>query len=208
MPKAESLWSGSTTPSTTGISITLNHAISNYDFIIFTITQGDGYDSVITIPTSELTIGDLYINTGYGGSQMDIFFDYVSDTSLNIKSSASAHPTTYKQITGLKICGTLAPMIYSLEEREVGVWVDNKPLYQKTYINVASSGQAVNVTLSDLSDIETIFIVPQGSASTDEVPFPYVHYSTANLIGGFFTLSNGVPRLSIRRCSDMASVGL
>lgn len=100
-----------------------------------------------------------------------------------------------------------APIIYSTEEREVGAWIDDKPLYQKSYINVAGSGQSVDVTLSDLTDIETIFIVPEASASTDDVPFPYVHYNTANLIGGFFTISNGVPTLRVRRGSDMARTG-
>lgn len=73
---------------------------------------------------------------------------------------------------------------------------------------MAGAGTAVNVTLSDLSDIETIFIVPEASASTDEIPFPYIHYSTANLIGGFFSISNGVPTLSVRRGNDASSFGL
>lgn len=131
---ADVLWSGTATPSTTGTDITLSHAISDYDFIVFTVSQsGSAYDSVVVIAVNELTVGESYIETGYGGSQMDVFFDYTSDTTINIKSSASAYLTTYTKITGLKFCGTLAPMIYSTEEREVGVWVDNKPLYQKTF---------------------------------------------------------------------------
>lgn len=204
---ADVIWSGSETPSTAGTDITLSHAISDYDFIVFTVTQGNGYDSTLIFATSELAVGGSYISTGYI-TDLCAFFTYTSDTAIKIKSSASANKSTYTKIVGLKICGTLAPMIYSTEEREVGVWVDNKPLYQKSYINVAGTGASVNVTLSDLSDIETIFIVPQGSNSTDDIPFPYVHYSSANLIGGFFTISNGVPTLAIRRGSDMAGVGL
>lgn len=131
---ADVLWSGTATPSTTGTDITLSHAISDYDFIVFTVNQsGSAYDSVVVIAVNELTVGESYIETGYGGSQMDVFFDYTSDTTINIKSSVSAYLTTYTKITGLKFCGTLAPMIYSTEEREVGVWVDDKPLYQKTF---------------------------------------------------------------------------
>ena len=131
---ADVLWSGTATPSTTGTDITLSHAISDYDFIVFTVNQsGSAYDSVVVIAVNELTVGESYIETGFGGSQMDVFFDYTSDTTINIKSSASAYLTTYTKITGLKFCGTLAPMIYSTEEREVGVWVDDKPLYQKTF---------------------------------------------------------------------------
>lgn len=36
-------------------------------------------------------------------------------------------------IYGINTGTILAPMIYSTEEREVGVWVDDKPLYQKTF---------------------------------------------------------------------------
>lgn len=34
-----------------------------------------------------------------------------------------------------------APIIYSLEEREVGVWTDGKPLYQKTFHNIPVNTQ-------------------------------------------------------------------
>lgn len=167
---ADVLWSGSATPSTTGTDITLSHAISDYDFIVFIIEQGAGYSSVVTVPTSELTVGEAYINTGYSGSQMDVFFTYVTDTSINVKSSASAQPTTYTKIVGLKICGTLAPMIYSTEEREVGVWVDDKPLYQKSYllstpIEISSSGVDVSSYIDNYQDIECFV---RGQASYTE----------------------------------------
>lgn len=186
---ADVLWSGSATPSTAGTDITLNHAISDYDFIVFIIEQGAGYSSVVTVPTSELTVGEAYINTGYSGSQMDVFFTYVTDTSINVKSSASAQPTTYTKIVGLKICGTLAPMIYSTEEREVGVWVDDKPLYQKTYdLNnmtvpdntwtnnlLNTTGTGINIT-----HYEGIFGI--GSANYEFSDFSYYRNS-----GEFFT---------------------
>lgn len=497
----DTLWSGSETPTTSGTDITLDHAISDYDFIAFTITQNDPYDSVVTFPTSELTIGEQYVGTGYGASSMEAFFTYTSDTAIKVISTASANRTTYTKIVGLKFGGGggegdgytsikiwdyvddnsgvisygsythtlndninnydmlaienvstssdlsdanwsssnlwyvdvnmlnsninanyitytswdqratrfyikdttfqatsnngantngtvrvfgikfgasggsgnanyteltqaeydaltpeeqmngtiyfitdgqggggsdgvfLAPMIYSTEEREVGVWVDDKPLYQKSfdltsqaltdnawnngilgttgisiksykgyfslgtgalfpyeyyrnnsefftavtdqnssdinvrpnmnagtsvyagivtvwytkdsdvagsgtygslgipmehyddtekvvgtyfgetlyeksYQNIAGTGTSVDVTLSDLSNIETIFIVPEASASTDEIPFPYLHPSSVNVIGGFFTINNGVPTLSIRRGSDSSGYGL
>lgn len=96
---------------------------------------------------------------------------------------------------------------YDNTEKVVGTYF-GKTLYEKSYQNIAGTGTSVNVTLSDLSNIETIFIVSEASASTDEIPFPYIHYNASNIIGGFFTISNGVPTLNIRRGSDMASVGL
>ena len=55
----------------------------------------------------------------------------------------------------------LAPMIYSTEEREVGVWVDDKPLYQKTYvlsssININNSGYNITSLIDNVSDIEQV----------------------------------------------------
>lgn len=46
----------------------------------------------------------------------------------------------------------IAPIIYSLEEREVGVWTDGKPLYQKTIItsNSTKNGE-VNIDVSSLN---------------------------------------------------------
>lgn len=168
---ADVLWSGTATPSTTGTDITLSHAISDYDFIVFTVNQsGSAYDSVVVIAVNELTVGESYIETGYGGSQMDVFFDYTSDTTINIKSSDSAYLTTYTKITGLKFCGTLAPMIYSTEEREVGVWVDDKPLYQKSYllntpIEITNNGASISSYIDNYQDIECFV---RGQASYTE----------------------------------------
>lgn len=46
------------------------------------------------------------------------------------------------------------PIIYSEEEREVGVWIDDKPLYQKT-IPITKTSTATLVDISSL-DIDTL----------------------------------------------------
>lgn len=53
--------------------------------------------------------------------------------------------------------GIIAPMIYSDEEREVGVWRDGKPLYQKTihHVNTTSSFEDY-VTITTISNIDTV----------------------------------------------------
>lgn len=55
--------------------------------------------------------------------------------------------------------GHFQPVIYSTEEREIGVWEDGKPLYQKTW--VFTSGLAVSynswtASIIDSTDIENI----------------------------------------------------
>lgn len=52
-----------------------------------------------------------------------------------------------------------SPIVCSDTEREVGVWEDNKPLYQKTFIGTlgGTTGSDVsNYKMTDLSDIDTI----------------------------------------------------
>lgn len=48
-----------------------------------------------------------------------------------------------------------SPYIYSLEEREIGVWTDGKPLYQKSFsLSNTTKNAEVNVDISSLS-VET-----------------------------------------------------
>lgn len=51
------------------------------------------------------------------------------------------------------------PVIYSTEEREIGVWTDGKPLYQKTLVvaNVGSVGSSL-VTPIEITDIPFDFV--------------------------------------------------
>lgn len=50
------------------------------------------------------------------------------------------------------------PIIYSTEEREVGVWIDNKPLYQRTYqtteLLVDNSGADISSYIDNQAEIE------------------------------------------------------
>lgn len=64
----------------------------------------------------------------------------------------------------------LAPMIYSAEEREVGVWVDDKPLYQKSYllstpIEITTNGIVIGSYIDNYQDIECFV---RGQASYTE----------------------------------------
>lgn len=82
------------------------------------------------------------------------------------------------------------PIIYSEDEREVGVWVDGKPLYQKTFSYIGQYGG--NGTLqTNLSNIDNIFIFNAYCEDTDNafLPLPYSHYSSQYAIGIFITNS-------------------
>lgn len=333
------LWSGSETTSAWVSPIEIeNLNIDKYDILV--VQANGGQHLVLANQILEGNSGgDTTIAVGGYPVRNDTTRNwaiYINRTGTTLRIfTATGQSINVTKILGVKFCGTLAPIVYSLEEREVGVWIDNKPLYQRTfdktstvltvhawnnnilgtsdikiidvngflnwssyppmltlshyrssseyvswslnttasdinmypdlgglgttiyaglitiwytkdsdvpgsgsygslgvpmvhyddtekvvgtyfgktlyeksYQNIAGKGQSVDVTLSDLTDIETIFIVPEASASTDDIPFPYVHYNTSNIIGGFFTIRNGVPTLSIRRGSDMARLDI
>lgn len=73
-------------------------------------------------------------------------------------------------IYGINTGTILAPMIYSTEEREVGVWVDDKPLYQKSYllsspIEITNNGASISSYIDNYQDIECFV---RGQASYTE----------------------------------------
>lgn len=53
----------------------------------------------------------------------------------------------------------IAPIIYSLEEREVGVWTDGKPLYQRTWVfnNTPLVSNAPNFFVLSVNNIEHVY---------------------------------------------------
>lgn len=86
------------------------------------------------------------------------------------------------------------PALYSEEEREVGVWTDGKPLYQKTFVGNMNLETSTWTEIGSVSDVdELVFIkgtVDYGSGITEE---PYirgryysgkVYYYTNQLIPG------------------------
>lgn len=95
------------------------------------------------------------------------------------------------------------PIIYSEEEREVGVWTDGRPLYEKTvtFTNVSRTG----VIDLDLINVDNIFI--HNGQYNQDLPLPYVHSEMGNGIGGFFgTDSNGKRIWNVRGGSYAPSV--
>lgn len=116
---ADILWSGAETPRyPTTYTANLTHSYNNYDFIVFDgIETDNNYQMHYVLSVNDIIENELYIQTGDENSGFVITF--LDDTSIKLEAYQSSHATTYTKITGLKFCGTLAPMIYSTEEREV-----------------------------------------------------------------------------------------
>lgn len=97
------------------------------------------------------------------------------------------------------------PVIYSTEEREIGVWVDDKPLYQKS-VTCGSIMNRSSISLG-IENVEHISLVPEGSWVNDgERPLPYVIGSDAsNNIGGYFTIGTSDTSFEVRMGNGSAS---
>lgn len=65
------------------------------------------------------------------------------------------------------------PIIYSTEEREVGVWKDGKPLYKKTLLpSVTSTSFTVNISaLSVDTMVDIDAFIPQTSGNVVYIPY-------------------------------------
>lgn len=169
-----------------------------------------------TARLSTIEIGSIVYDTTY-----DVFEapETAQDTGVNGLVPAP----TYADVQANKVLqadGTWVPQsggggggtsiilngqIYSTEEKVVGVWKNNKPLYQKTCVFGSVSGQTANLSLG-IANIEEVFLCADASYVNDgDCPLPYVTgTSYANNIGGFFDIGVSDTSFAIRIGQSMA----
>lgn len=138
-------------------------------------------DKLVAGPNIELTPqsdGTVKISAE-GGSSSNVDDVKVNGTSV-VDENKVAQVTSYKEITqaqydalpaskltdnilycikdtGIVEGEQFAPVIYSLSEREIGVWTDGKPLYQCTVsINSLPSGAELHQYQHGIADIDTV----------------------------------------------------
>ena len=74
------------------------------------------------------------------------------------------------------------PVIYSENEREIGVWVDGKPLYQKTFLGtVSGSSPEYTIDISNM-DIESIVYSSLHSTSSTNTQTSSYYYLNSDFI--------------------------
>lgn len=100
----------------------------------------------------------------------------------------------------------IQPVIYSTEEREIGVWTDGKPLYEKTFLfdyndlQNETYGKYINLSIPNI-DKSCLFTI---SIEDGQLILPY--YQGANLyIIAFPVLSTDVCKFSFRYGSEVSS---
>ena len=129
--------------STVGTALELNDDITKYDIILtrfrFHKTYTERYTKNSVVKVSDIILGETYQFTecshlptinGYSALVSYCFTDATHIRIDEIFNQTNA-AVSIVDVVGLKF-GSINAIIYSEEEQEVGVWVDNKPLYQKS----------------------------------------------------------------------------
>lgn len=191
--KERVLWNGPATPPNSGTVITLTDAISNYDEIVFKIDKYQNtYAGESAFTVSLLTIGDQYISTVYTGSYQGAYWDYLSDTSINIRSTSSTVLQTYVKIIGIKYGDTVKRKdyhVYSTEEQIVGEWIDGRTVYEKT-IPLQSAIRIIANTWTDLVDVSSLNISALVGSIAQVDPQP----NSLSIMSPYLQVTNGVLR--------------
>ena len=194
---------------------TLDKSIDDYDAVYIMGCTDYATQGVITAGVSAIAFKKDYYSPGHilCGSYTDgrmLYAVFTDDTHIITTAWANAGycPTLYK-IYGLKFSSTIiSPQIYSEEEREVGVWTDGKPLYERTI--QTTYGPAQNIpdtaiaTIPNHSNIDIKIINGYGRNSTDDIfPLNYGHPNTVWAAYFWVDVSNGQIRIG---CGSSATI--
>lgn len=131
------------------------YIFSVHDTCLTTSYKQNGDSTILTKAQIKNLIDTELKQYIYRGNGYAIYI--FSDSTITADTNSRGFFIT--EIIGLKF-GTLSPIIYSTEEREVGVWTNGKPLYQKTFIS--------NVTLASGAWAVTGDIILNGRAINAE----------------------------------------
>ena len=99
--------------------------------------------------------------------------------------------------------------IYSTEEKEVGLWIDNKPLYQKSfYVDSLPSSAGTKTIATGLTNIDMCKITGGWSNGFGELNIVRCESSSAYSygMGCWVAVVNGVPTINIEVGRDRSSI--
>lgn len=198
----------------------LNRAISTGVNTLTTLTTL-GYREITEvrgIMTNSAHTGFFVLNC-YGNEDYFVNYLHITDAGELNLHAGDTWPTPNIYITirytktadaagsgGYKAYG-FSPVIYSEEEREVGVWIDGRPLYQKTaaFGSIGAGSQTVPMGISNVGDVVALSataVLPNGSlvvlpltyANTSLIPNYGVGVAEYNPTTGNVTLNIGADR--------------
>ena len=190
------LWSGTATTSAwaTPATLNLNDSVHNYDMLMVQFSNNSTSRAYVQILVSEIPSdysGLYFCNQAYGSysdnSDSRCPFVQVSASNEITGYTSTGTNLTYTKVIGIKFGGNLSPIIYSTEEREVGVWTDGKPLYQRTYEYSGEYTSNNVLQMQGLSNMEHVIIVNSQCEDTGgHILFlPYAN-ATANYVRSYY----------------------
>lgn len=147
------------------------YIFSAHDTCLTTSYKQNGDSTILTKAQIKNLIDTELKQYIYRGNGYTVYV--FSDSTITANANSEGFFIT--EIIGLKF-GTLSPIIYSTEEREVGVGENNKPLYQKTVVSQTLSAETRETVLTGIDSLKVISI-----RSNKNYPS---YISTYNIAGG------------------------
>lgn len=142
--------------STTTFTSSMSYTATEDCFIPFYIVMSSG-DGVIKIDNKKVA-GFIAISTvGYSAA-----YYLKKGQTISVTGTHASYPSDYT-VYGIKTGTThskFQPVIYSTEEREIGVWKDGKPLYEKTFYYEGNINTNSTTEIADLSSLSPDTILP------------------------------------------------
>lgn len=160
------------------------------DGVVYEIEGGGGGSDVVIDPT--ITSGTKIADITVDGDTSSLYVPEVSLTYaeyMALTEQEKNNGTTY-YITDMDAgkVNIFAPVIYSKYEKQVGTWIDDKPLYQKTVPFTADSGYQ-QLSLG-ITDIDIIFVLEAYIKTSVEVAVLSSYRSTSPSSEEFIGLLN------------------
>lgn len=163
------------------------------DGVVYEIEGGGGGSDVVVNPT--ITSGTKIADITVDGDTSSLYAPEVSLTYaeyMALTEQEKNNGTTY-YITDMDAgsINIFTPVIYSKYERKIGVWIDDKPLYAKTY-PVTFSSNYTDITIDTTHEIK---ILDGGVDSNNHDNFIHLGYGTsANDMCGAYEYEAGKVR--------------
>lgn len=175
--------------STTSFTSSMSYTATDDCCVAFYIVGKQSTDGLIKIDNKK--VGGFFASSIEGFSCAYYLKKGQTITVTNAHASYSSDYTVYGIQTGTTH-SKFQPVIYSTEEREIGVWKDGKPLYQKTLVvdNVGEVTSSTQNTCIAVNDIPFDYVQVVASSvydnSSDQRRYPLPNTPRGNANGIYY----------------------
>ena len=140
----------------------------NYDLITFEVCDPDGVDNLLMFTPQSVSLDTAAGDYTKGYKLQSGATAYLDRIENAVRMwTATGTTLTLNKVVGYRFGKGeyYSPIIYSTEEREIGVWIDGKPLYQKTFVfSGLTNGKVIQLNISNFEYLVSI----QGTVHTGD----------------------------------------